>query len=216
VTVKTNLPNPTTGVRPITGRYGDITLWDDFGEARYRALLASAHYDGGSSRLTVAYTLGWAQSEFGALTTSDYPDASFYTMQRSDGDERHRVVVSGFTNLRWGLELSGVAIVASPHPFFVTTGFDDNQNGAENDDWPGGLRTHLPSGWDNWYRTLDLRLGKGFPMRTGKMIVTAELFNALNSANHSEYQAKANVLDYGEPVGDYARRQAQIGVRYQF
>jgi hypothetical protein len=216
VTVKTNLPNATTGVRPITGLYGDITLWDDFGDATYRAVLASMQYNGDSSRVTVAYTLGWAQSEFGEQTTSDYPDASFYTMQRSDGDERHRVVISGFTNLRWGLDLSGVAIVASPRPFFVSTGVDDNQNGADNDDWPSGLRTYRRTGWDHWYRTLDLRLGKAFPMRTGRMIVTAEVFNVFNSANHSEYQAKANVLDYGEPVGDYARRQAQIGVRYQF
>lgn len=43
-----------------------------------------------------------------------------------------------------------------------------------------------------------------------------EVFNALNSANHAEYQAKANLLDYGAPTGDYARRQAQLGVRYQF
>ncbi|MFL5631334.1 MAG: hypothetical protein ACJ77T_08770, partial [Gemmatimonadaceae bacterium] len=70
--------------------------------------------------------------------------------------------------------------------------------------------------WEHWYRTVDLRLAKTFTLGTRRMIVTAEVFNAFNSANHAEYQAKENLLDYGAPVGDYARRQAQLGVRYQF
>jgi hypothetical protein len=216
VTVKTNLRNPVTGVRPITPRFGDITLWDDFGDARFRALLASANYYAGSARLTAAYTLSWAKSEFADFTTSDYPDASFYRLQPSDADERHRLVVSGFTGLRSGLDLSMMAIVASPHPYFVTTGADDNQNGAENDDWPDGQRTKRPSGWAHWYRTADIRLSKALSLGWGRMIVTAEVFNIFNSANHSEYQSTQNLLDYGKPVNDYARRQGQLGVRYQF
>ena len=57
---------------------------------------------------------------------------------------------------------------------------------------------------------------KTFGFGTRRMILSADVFNALNSANHSEYQAKKSILDYGAPVGDYARRQAQVGVRYQF
>ena len=216
VTVKTNLRDPVTRLRPITERFGDIIVWDDFGDAQYRALLASANYDRGTARLNLAYTLGWAESEFGELTTSDYPDASFYMMQRSDADERHRIVVSGYRSLPWGLDLSAITIVASPRPFLVTTGSDDNQNGTDTDDWPDGLRTHRRDGWENWYRTVDLRLAKTFGFGTRRMILSADVFNALNSANHSEYQAKKSILDYGAPVGDYARRQAQVGVRYQF
>ncbi|MFL5462715.1 MAG: carboxypeptidase regulatory-like domain-containing protein [Gemmatimonadaceae bacterium] len=216
VTVRTNLRDPVSRLRPITDRFGDITLWDDFGDARFRALLASASYDRATTRLNLAYTLGWAESEFGELTTSDYPAASFYTMQRSDADERHRIVGSGFRSLPWGLDLSGIATTASPRPFLVTTGTDDNQNGTAVDDWPGGVRTRRRNGWEHWYRTVDLRLAKTFTLGTRRMIVTAEVFNAFNSANHAEYQAKENLLDYGAPVGDYARRQAQLGVRYQF
>jgi hypothetical protein len=53
-------------------------------------------------------------------------------------------------------------------------------------------------------------------MPGGSLTVTAEVFNALSSANHSEYQANTGLNDYGTPVGDYARRQAQVGLRYQF
>ena len=214
VTVTTNLL--VGGRRPITSRYGDITLWDDFGDAKSQALLVALTYDRRPTRLNVAYTLGWAESEFGDHTTSEYPDSAAYAMQRSEGDERHRLVLSGFTQLPLGLDFSGIAIVASPRPFLATVGADINGNDSRVDDWPNGVRTHRREGWDDWYRTVDLRLGRSFPVPGGRMDVTAEVFNVFSWANHSEYQATERLLDYGEAVGDYARRQAQLGMRYQF
>jgi hypothetical protein len=216
VTVPANLP-PTSGARrPITDRFGTITIWDDFGDAKFEALLASVTYDRRPTRLNVAYTLGWAESEFGEFTTSDYADSAAYVMQRSEADERHRLVISGMTELPFGLDFSALAIVASPRPFLVSAGSDVNQNGSDLDDWPNGSRTHRRDGWDHWYRTVDLRLAKSLPLPRGRFTVTAEVFNLLNSANHSEYQATQGLLGYGEPIGDYARRQAQLGVRYEF
>jgi len=207
---------PVGGVRPITSRFGDITVWDDFGDARFHGLLASLTYDRRPTRLTAAYTLGWAESEFGEFTTSDYPDSAAYTMQRSEGDERHRLVVSGFTDLPFGLAFSGLAVVASPRPVLAAVGTDVNQNGSSLDDWPDGIRTLRRGGWDHWYRTVDLRLAKSLPVSSGRLTVTAEVFNLFGWANHAEYQATQIDLDYGEPIGDYARRQAQLGVRYEF
>ncbi len=207
---------PVGGQRPITNRFGDITVWDDFGDARFHGLLASLTYDRRPARLSVAYTLAWAASEFGEFTTSDYPDSAAYTMQRSEGDERHRLVISGFTQLPLGLDVSGLATVASPRPFLVAVGSDVNQNGSPADDWPDGIRTLRRNGWDHWYRTVDLRLGKTLPLRRGLLSVTAEVFNLFSWANHAEYRGTQPDLDYGEPIGDYARRQAQLGVRYQF
>ncbi|MFL5546836.1 MAG: hypothetical protein ACJ8AQ_04690, partial [Gemmatimonadales bacterium] len=152
----------------------------------------------------------------GDFTTNDYPDSAAYNLQRSENDERHRFVLSGFTELPLRLELSGIAIMASPRPFLVTVGSDVNQNGSASDDWPGGMRTSRRDGWSYWYRTIDLRLGKTFLMPHGRLTVTTEMFNVLSWANHSEYQATENLLAYGEPVGDYARRQAQLGLRYEF
>jgi hypothetical protein len=59
-------------------------------------------------------------------------------------------------------------------------------------------------------------LGKTFSVPQGRLTVTAELFNIFNWANHSEYKATQNLDGYGQAAGDYARRQAQLGVRYQF
>jgi carboxypeptidase family protein/TonB-dependent receptor-like protein len=214
--VTLTLNQPVAGIRPLTNKYGNVIVWDDFGDARFDALLLSLTYDRSPTRLTFGYTLGWADSEFGDVTTSDYPDSAAYSLQRSEGDERHRFVLSGLIQLPFGLELSGIAILASPRPFLVAAGSDLNQNGSPSDDWPDGIRTLRRNGWDHWYRTLDLRLGKSFPMPHGSLMVTAEVFNVFSSPNHSEYQPTASSNDYGTPVGDYARRQAQLGVRYQF
>ena len=214
--VKTTYVSIRTNLQRMIPQYGDITLWDDFGDAKFRGLLASLTYDRRPTRLNVAYTLGWSESEFAGTTTSDYPDSAAYAMQRSEGDERHRLAVSGLTQLPFGIDISGIAIVASPRPFLAAVGLDVNQNGTNTDDWPNGIRTHRRDGWDHWYRTVDLRLGKSFPMRGGRLTVTAEVFNAFNWGNHSEYQATETAQGYGEPVADYPRRQGQLGVRYQF
>jgi carboxypeptidase family protein/TonB-dependent receptor-like protein len=216
VSLTKNLAHPVTRIRPLTSSYGNIVVFDDFGDARFDAFLVSLTYDRRPTRLNFAYTLGWAHSEFGDFTTNDYPDSAAYNLQRSDGDERHRFVLSGLTQLPFGLELSGIAILASPRPFLVVAGSDVNQNGSPSDDWPDGIRTLRRNGWDHWYRTLDLRLGKSFRMPGGSLTVTAEVFNLLSSANHSEYRATESSTDYGTPVGDYARRQVQLGMRYQF
>lgn len=216
VTVNVNPLNTATGKRPLTGDFGDIFLWGSFGDATYRAALTSLVYDRGVTRLNIAYTLAWARSEFGGVSTSDYPDSAAYRMQRSDGDERHRLVLSGLTTGPLGLQLSMIGILASPRPFAATVGTDANQNGSPNDDWPDGVRTWQRAGLEHWYRTVDVRIGKVIALASGRLIVTCDVFNLANWANHSEYQGTQNQLDFGEAVGDYARRQAQIGVRYAF
>jgi Carboxypeptidase regulatory-like domain len=216
VTVNVNALNATTNRRPLTNRFGDIILWGSFGDATYRGVLTSIVYDRGATRMSAAYTLAWARSEFGAVSTSDYSDSAAYRMQRSDGDERHRLVLSALTTGPLGLQLSTIAILASPRPFAALSGTDVNLSGSADDDWPNGVRTWRRAGLEHWYRTIDVRIGKAVPLSSGRLIVTCDVFNLANWANHSEYQGTLNQLDFGEAVGDYARRQAQIGVRYAF
>ena len=216
VTVLANTIDTLTRQRPLTSRYGNINLWGSFGDAKFRGLLTSLTFDRGPTRVSAAYTLGWAESNFGAVSTSDYPDSTSYSMQRSIGDERHRFVLSGLTDLPLGLQFSTIAVAASPSPFPVTVGTDVNHNSILADDWPNGVRTWRRDGWAYWYRTVDVRLGKAFSLPGGQLILTTDVFNLFNWANHSEYQTKQNLLDFAEPVGDYLRRQAQVGVRYRF
>jgi carboxypeptidase family protein len=216
VTVRLNGVNPITRQRPLTNKFGDLLLWGNFGDATYRGVLSSLTFDREATHLTAAYTLSWAASEFGQVMNSDYPDSAAYSMQRSEADERHRLVVSGSTALPLRIQLSGILVVASPRPFLAVTGTDANLNGSLIDDWPSGHRTDYRGGWDNWYRTLDLRVAKSIHAGRGVFLVTAEAFNAFNTRNHSEYQGTASLAQYREPIGDYARREGQLGVRYSF
>jgi carboxypeptidase family protein len=216
VTVRVNGADPVTRQRPLTNRFGDLLLWGNFGDAMYRGLLSAFVFERGATKLTAAYTLSWASSEFGQVMNSDYPDSAAYSMQRSEADERHRLVLSGATRIPLAVQLSGILVVASPRPFLVIAGTDANLNGTPIDDWPNGRRTDYRGGWENWYRTLDIRLAKSIDVTRGAFLVTVEIFNALNSRNHSEYQGTESLAQYREPIGDYARREAQLGVRYSF
>lgn len=49
-------------------------------------------------------------------------------------DERHRVVLSGVFNLRWGLQLSPILQLASSRPFSANTGIDIDGDGLATND----------------------------------------------------------------------------------
>jgi hypothetical protein len=215
-TVKMNAADPVTRVRPLTNRYGDILLWGSSGDATYRGVLTSLTFDSAALHLSAAYTLSWSNSEFGQVMNSDYPDSANYSMQRSEADERHRLVLAASAEIPFAVQLSAIAVIASPRPFLVIAGPDVNLNGTNTDDWPGGQRTAYRGGSNNWYRTLDLRVSKPIHVGRGALAITADIFNALNTANHSEYQGTEALPRYGHAIGDYARRQAQLGARYSF
>ena len=69
------------------------------------AIASTLTYNRPTMRLNASYTLGWYKSEFEGL--GGYNDESFFIMQPSTGDERHRVVLSGLGDLPYGLKLSG-------------------------------------------------------------------------------------------------------------
>jgi hypothetical protein len=200
----------------LTNRFGPIVAWGSFGDASYRALLSTLTYERGMTRATLAYTLGWSKAEFLGASDAGYPDTASYNMQWAGSDERHRVVLSGTTHAPWGILFSTIATVASPHPYAVLLGTDANGTGVTTDDWPDGIRSARPRGWANWYRNVDVRIGKAIGAARGRVVGTADVFNLFNTANHADFRNMANQPDYGQPIGDYARRQAQIGLRYQF
>ena len=119
---------------------------------------------------------------------------------------------------------SCTASVASPHPFSVTVGQDLNGDNDFGDDFPNGSRTMKPSNaWKNWYRTVDVRLGKELFERQGaKVSVTAEVFNLFNwdnivSYSGRQFDASGNALaSFGKPNAYYAARQGQVGLRVEF
>ena len=217
---------PTTSTRRLTPNFGNITIWDDFGEARFRALTAGVTWERSADpmrprRASLAYTLGYYKAAFEGL--GGYADPSQFTMQRTSGDERHRVVLSGITTLPFGFQFSGIGIFASPRPFGVTDGRDLNNSGLTTDDWPNGERVQdTEGGWENMYRTVDLRLARNFTIGTTRAQLSAEVFNLFNWVNWSGWSGTLNdrngnqLTSFGLPSGALAPRQAQVGIRYDF
>jgi hypothetical protein len=224
VYVSPNWFNTVTGERNLTDSYGTITLYDDFGEARFSALVGGVTYDRPGLRVTSALTLGWVESEYEGL--GSYNDPSFFVMQPTTGDERARLVLSGIGDLPLGFRLSAVSIFATPRPFVATLGEDVNNDNNFGNDFVGGKDSRVirpVTSWDNMYRTVDLRLSKAFRLREGHAVsASIEAFNIFNWDNFSgrsgrQTDAAGNPLDnFGEPSGVFAPRQAQLGLRYEF
>lgn len=212
------------GRRVLTTRYGVITLYDDFGEAKFDAVAANLTYNKPGLRLNGSYTLGWYESTFEGL--GGYNDQTFFVMQPSTGDERHRAVLSGIGDLPWGFKLSGVFIVATPRPFVATDGRDLNGDTNFANDFLNGKaeRTLRPeSKWENLYRTFDVRIAKAVNLGGDRKVsLTAEAFNVFNWDNYSAWDGRmregnGNVRSgFNTFTGVFAPRQTQIGLRYEF
>jgi len=226
---KTVTPN----ARKLTPRFGDIVLWDDIGEAWYSAFLVSATYQRNQSRVNLAYTLGYYEGNFDTAALPNFALPSLFNRQRTTGDERHRLVLSSTTPLPWGFNFATVTTLASPRPFASIDGRDLNLDNITGDDYLGwaddkiggtarpGIRTVRPANaFPNWYRTVDIRLGRPLYTVNGKKVsFTAEVFNLFNWFNKLSYGGTAytatgaSVATYGVATGAYAARQAQVGMR---
>jgi hypothetical protein len=212
--------------RALSERHGDIVVWDDFARARYRALLGQLTYQPHSQlRVNLAYTLGHAEAEWDGANQSVPAAAAqqFYVMQRTSGDERHRFVLSGLIPLPLATRLALLATVASPRPYRAFVGQDLNLNAFPFDDWIDGRRYLEPPGaWNHWYRVLDVRLARPFPLAGGlRGSLIAEAYNVFNSENYSTYQGRqllegADNINFRQPDGVFGTRQLQLGARVEF
>ncbi len=220
---KTVTPN----ARKLTSAYGDIVLWDDIGEANYSAILVSGTWQRNKTRVSVAYTLGWYEGNFDTAALPNFAYPFLFNMQRTTGDERHRLVISEMSPIPFGFTFSTIATIASPRPYTSIDGRDINLNNITGDDYTGGtlttsgIRTVRPSDkWDNWYRTVDVRLARPLFTVDGKKVsMSAEVFNLFNWSSNQSYggtQFTATgtaVASYGTTTAAYAARQMQVGMR---
>ena len=215
------------GTRMLTSKYGDIVLWDDIGTSDYSAFLVSATWQRGKTRVNLAYTLGWYEGNFDTAGLPNFALPFLFNTQRTTGDERHRLVLSEVSPIPFGFMLSAIATIASPRPYTSIDGRDINLDNITGDDYTGGttsatgIRTVRPSEkWDNWYRTVDVRLSRPLWTIDGKKIsFSAEIFNLFNWSSNLSYGSTqftatgTGVASYGVPTGAYAARQAQVGMR---
>ena len=216
----------TSPKRVLSEAHGNIIVHGDFSRAKYRALLTSLSFSPDSSlQLRLAHTLGSAKAEWDVENTQVPAGAAeqFYAMQRTSGDERHRVVLSGMWQLPAGFSVSTIATAASPRPYKTWVGVDLNKNNLLEDDWIDGKRYRVPSAaWENWYRMVDVRVTKAFGIGRGaRLSITAEAFNLFNTENYAGYfgvqrDPTGARPDFGTPSGIFATRQLQFGSKLHF
>ena len=210
------------GARKLTSAFGDFTVYDDFGKAQFDGVVSQFTFQRRQARVNLAYTLGWYKSQFEGNISGVFPFLSTFDMQRTSGDERHRFVLSEVTPIPFGFKLSSITTIASPRPYPVTDGRDLNRDNTTTDDFPAGIRTREPAAaWNNWYRTVDVRLARDI-LNLGasrKISLSAEVFNLFNwdnvqGFNGREFDAAGNpIASFGVRNAAFAARQAQVGAR---
>ena len=170
------------------------------------------------------------------------PDSFDLSTERgpSDNDRRHRFVAAGDFGLpMWGLRLSGVYQYATPIPFNVTTGSDDNLDGITSDRPIGvGRNTGDDTPLDpvNDYRAtlglpaittlespylsqLDVRLYRPFHFHEGKAQGQAfiQVFNLFNRYNGGLIEGRALASNFGEVVSNAGPpRTIELGLKMGF
>jgi hypothetical protein len=217
----------TPNVRKLTSAYGDIILWDDIGRSDFSAVLVQSTWQRNQTRVNLAYTLGWYEGDFDTAALPNFAYPFLFDRQATSGDERHRLVLSEVSPIPFGFILSSIATFASPRPYVTIDGRDINLDNITGDDYLGGtttttgIRTTRPANaWENWYRTVDLRLARPLFVNGGKKLsLSAEVFNVFNWNNNLSYGGTqftatgATVPSFGIPTAAYAARQAQVGMR---
>ncbi|HTY35549.1 MAG TPA: carboxypeptidase regulatory-like domain-containing protein [Bacteroidota bacterium] len=218
-----NYYKPSIARRVLTTAYGDINEYGSRARAWQHGFLTNLTYVSSNFRFGLAYTLSWSFSENDAVSTAwAYP--SLLAMQRSDTDERHRVVISGTYVLPLDFKIGGLLTVASPKAFDVIDGRDLNDDNATNDDFVNGQRNQFPNynSIRNWYKMLDMRVSKVFTIANAKVEALFEAFNVGNWFNAAGFfgtmhDQKGNVLaNFAQPNAAYAPRQMQIGVKVTY
>lgn len=123
----------------------------------------------------LAYTMSFSK-ERGFAFNFDFPNIGGRPYVPNSGDVRHKVVLNGIADLPLGFQISGLATISSPQPFFVidaSAGF-----GARDILFPGNVGK-LPA-----FVQVDLRLKKDLTIFGGNTVsLTAEVFNLFNRAN---------------------------------
>jgi len=231
--------NPATGVnypfsdisrRPYP-EYGAIDMWIPTG--------ARSNYHALSTAFTKRMSNGWQAS--GTYLLSGLRDAyaqpysgleqvpftvapdlgAEYTLAQND--QRHRVVLNGIWQLKYGFQVSGLYFYGSGSRYSTSYGTDLRDLGGIGANRLRPDRTIVPR--NNFVglplHRVDARVQKKFTM-TNRVTVEgiAEVFNLFNHANYGAYTTQEVSVLYGKPSSNpavaYQPRMAQLGFRLTF
>ena len=154
-----NINAPINGVRP-NPSFGDITQFQSNGRTQSDRLTIQTNFRlqvrQQPSQVRFSYTLGQEKNFADGATSlpSDNlnPDIDWGPSRQ---DIRHRFQIQGQVPLVYGVRVSPNLTVQSGVPYNMTTGFDDNNDGAFNDRPLGVTRNSLRGDW-TWNLNLNV------------------------------------------------------------
>jgi hypothetical protein len=239
--IETNPVQPATFVR-LDPTQGFVRRIESRGYSDYNGLLVSTNARIGSrAQVGVSYTLSAyktsTEAENGLIQADDLnPDDSY---AYGNNDQRHRTVVNGTFDLPWGVQVSGILFSRSAVPVNITTGADNNRNGASNDrpdlalgvelnsdnqfdrasflapgTRSGNLVRNAARGPGSWQ--VDLRVQKAIAMGRSRLDLFVEAFNLTNHVNLFNQIGNLASASFGRSTQADIARQVQLGIRLGF
>jgi Carboxypeptidase regulatory-like domain len=209
VNINLSRPNP---------NFGALTVVRSIGETWYRAMFLELKKRlGRGYQFGIAYTLAHAENTGGAAdgggTASESPFGGASVQNQFDlksdrgtapTDQRHRLVINGIANLRYGFRVSGIVTAESGRPYsdgvsvpslpFTLDGAQYNGFGGLYGQGGGGDRNVAPNTVRNStygdanYR-VDLRIARDFKVRSGQLELLVEGFNIFNRRNFNGFRS---------------------------
>ncbi|HXI90572.1 MAG TPA: TonB-dependent receptor [Blastocatellia bacterium] len=228
--------NPFTGIR----------VAQSDGRSRYDAFTVSFRRRYSNHfQLNAHYTLSRGLAWFGQI--SDFgvqPQNPFNKFDAAENfghtgeDERHRFVVSGVFDLKWGFQLSPIVQLASARPYSIFpdpstgAGGDINRDGVLNDreSRDGNDQHHLPPFTERGdkFSQVNLRVAKNFKFREHMNLgLFFEAFNMFNTANFgNSFDGTKGSPNFKKPINFFGATgfsepigipfQGQFGFRFSF
>ncbi len=222
----------TRPIVPTPNGYRRILATVNDGESKYDGLQLNLRKDwAGAGQLLLSYTWSHTRNNVESDAPGGDPnDAHELSKEWADSllDQRHRGVLSGWVGLPWELHLGGVGEYGTGRPYNITTGVDNNGDGA-NTDRPvinGHVIGRNAGRGGNLYQ-LTLFVEREFSVGFGRLNLRAEVFNVTNHANVVGYNGVYGndptgkpLATFGQPLGGISNvdpgRQWQFEARVRF
>ena len=213
--VNRNARDPVTGLRP-DPNWRCLATQSAILSSEYKGLLTRLEHRFPRGVLNVSYTYAYAyDNNRGDPNSAGVTDQFDLDVDwgPSPNDIRHRLVVSGFVELPFGFNVSGVLSYRTAAPYSQREGRDINGDDFTNDR-PPGVPKNSERG-DNW-STLDLRFTKFFSLDRYRVEFFAEVFNLFNAVNFTSWRNNIYDENFGEPTWAADARTWQLGFRFDF
>ncbi|HEX3554786.1 MAG TPA: TonB-dependent receptor [Thermoanaerobaculia bacterium] len=222
----------TRPIVPLPNGYRRILVTVNDGESKYDGLQLNLRKDfAARGQMLLSYTWSHTRNDVEADAPGGDPnDVHQLDKEWADSllDQRHRGVLSGWVGLPLELRFGGVAEYGTGRPFNITTGVDNNGDGA-NTDRPvinGHVIGRNAGRGDDLYQ-LTLFLERDFPLGFGRLGLRAEVFNVTNHQNVVGFNGVFGndptgkpLATFGQPLGGLANtdpgRQWQFQARLRF